>query len=130
MFFFAVLFVAAAAVFAFFFNFSCVVIVVVFFYVSCMLEITVNCFELVPAACFTCASVASLILLCCCVHLTTRSLSFISTFLSRLSTAHSRCDEFFWLPFFHLAFDFCFDVLVFGVLEASALACFSSQSGL
>ena len=36
----------------------------------------------------------------------------------------------FWLTFFHLTFDFCFDVFVFDVLEVSALACFLPQPGL
>ena len=113
-FFFFVLFIAAAAVFAFFFGFlsdtvahlsidvvvfesssslsfqvfvfSCVVIVVVFFTSHACWKVTVNFLELVPAASFTCASVASLIFLCRCVHLITRSSSFISSFcpISRL----------------------------------------------
>ena len=32
----------------------------------------------------------------------------------------------FWLPFFHLSFDFCFNVWVFDVLLVSALACLST----
>ena len=114
--------IAAAAVFVFFFSFSLTqwhisTDVVVFecsssfsfqvFVFSCVVSfLSLLClmhvgkspstfFELVPAAYFTCASVASLIFLCRCVHLTTRSLSFISASLSRLSTTHSRCDEFF-----------------------------------
>ena len=42
----------------------------------------------------------------------------------RLSTAHSRCDEFFWLPFLHLIFDPRFNVLVLDILERSTLICF------
>ena len=147
-FFFVVLFIAAAAVFDLSFSFSQTqwhisIDVVVFessssFFLSglrfflcchrccllCLLHVGKSpstFFEFVPAASFTCASVVSLTFLCRCVHLTTRSLSFISSFLSHLSTAHSRCDEFFDV---HLTLDLCFDVLVFDVLEASALACF------
>ena len=122
---FVVLVIAAAAVFAFFFRFSqtqCHISidfavfessssfsfqVFVFLVLSSLLsflshacwKVTVNFFELIPAASFTCASVASLISLCLCLHLTTRSLSFVSSFLSPLSTAHSRCDEFYGCHF-------------------------------
>ena len=105
--------------------FFCVVIVVVFFTSYACWKVTVNFFELFPAASFTCASVASLIFLCCRVHLTTRSLFFISASLSRLSTAHSRCDEFL-LPFFHFIFDLRFNVLVFDVVERSTSTCFTT----
>ena len=120
-FFFVVLFIAAAAVFAFFFSFSQTqwhvsVNVVVFessssssfqvFVFSCVVVVVLfslmhvgkspsTFFELLPADSFTCASVASLVSLCCRVYLTTRSLPFIPASLSRLPTAHSRCDEFF-----------------------------------
>ena len=60
-----------------------------------MLESPVNFFELVSAASFACTSVALLVSLCRRLHLTTRSPSFFSSFQADLSTAHSRCDEFF-----------------------------------
>ena len=50
-------------------------------------------------------------------------LSFTPSSVSHLSTAHSRCDEFF-ANFFHLFFDFRFDVLKFDKLEGSTLTGF------
>ena len=59
-----------------------------------------------------------------CDHLlTTHSPSFFSSSHSLLTTAHSRCDEFFDLPFLHLIFDFSFYVLVFDVFQVSTLYC-------
>ena len=58
-------------------------------------KVSVNLFELLSAAPFTCASVASLVSLRCRVYLTTRSLPFVPASVSRLSSAHNRCDEFF-----------------------------------
>ena len=58
-------------------------------------KVSVKLLELSPAASFTCASVASLISMCCRMYFTTLRLSLTYSFLSRLSTAHSRCDEFF-----------------------------------
>ena len=52
-----------------------VFIVVVFTHHACW-KISVNLSELLPAASFTCTSVASLVSLCCRVDMTTRSLSF------------------------------------------------------
>ena len=67
------------------------------------------------ATAFTFPCVVSLVFfvfLSFCVSVTTRSLPFIPASLSHLTTAHSRCDEFFCQPCFHLFFDFGFDVLV------------------
>ena len=91
-----------------------VFIVVVFTPLACW-TVSVNLFEFLPAASFTCASVASLVSLCCRV--------VIPASVSHLSTAHSRCDEFLKLPFFHLIFNLRFNVLVLDVLERSTLTC-------
>ena len=117
--FFAVLF-AAAAVFVFFietsqtqwhvsiniamfesassFSFQIFIssrFVFIVFLASCMLGKSVNLFELLPAS-FTraiCRFLGFPVLSY--VFLITRSLPFVPASLSRLSTAHSRCDEFF-----------------------------------
>ena len=64
------------------------------FLASCMPESLRQLVELLPAASFTCTSVASLVSLCCRVDVTTRSLPFVPSSLSRLSTAHSRSEDF------------------------------------
>ena len=60
---------------------------------------------------------------CICCILTTRSHPFHSSSSSHNSTAHNRCDEFFWQPFFHCCFDIGFNVLIFVVLERSICTC-------
>ena len=101
------MFIAAAAVFVFSFSFSqtqwhvsvnTVVLessssssfqAFVFFVWSSMLsffeshacwQVPVNIFELVSAASFAGASVGLLVSLCCCLHLTARSLTFFPSF--------------------------------------------------
>ena len=56
-------------------------------------KVSINLFELLPAASFTRVSVFSQVSLCCRVYLTTPCLPFIPASLSNLPTAHNRCDE-------------------------------------
>ena len=70
------------------------VFIVVFTSHACP-KVSVNLFEPLPAASFTCTPVVSMVSLCCRENVTTRSISFFPASLSHLSTAHSRCDEFF-----------------------------------
>ena len=142
---------AAAAVFAFFIDFSqtwwhvsidvemfesaspfpfrssflLVMLSLLFFGSHACWKVTVNFFELFPAASFTCACVAPLIFLFCCVHLFDCSQSFLHLCVVVPSLDCSQSlQRVFSLPFFHLIFDLSFDVLVFDFLDASTLTCF------
>ena len=75
--------------------FFCVVLNASHFESRACWEVSVNIFEFVSAASFAGVSVCLLDSLCCCLSLTAHSLTFFSSFQADLSTAHSRCDDFF-----------------------------------
>ena len=75
--------------------FICVVLNAFLFESHACWEVSVNIFELVSADSFAGVSVGLSVSLCCCLSLTTHSLTFFSSFQADLSTAHSRGDEFF-----------------------------------